>query len=1144
MTSIFNIKYIKAYVVSALALCITMLPFTTNAFDISTYAESSKLATGRWAKISVTEDGIYMLSNSALRGMGFSDPSKVHIYGYGGHQLPDVLSQNNYIDDLPMVQCLRTDRGIIFYADGVTEAVVKSGKYVRPKQNGYSNVGYYFVSDCEGSDREIPTAGSGSVSSPETTFNNYIFHEKDLVCVAPTGLQYGGEDFLYTPSRNFNFELKDVVDDSNVSLSCSFITTANADSQIKISVNNDELPYSSSDIIKATGSDHGNYRSTITNKSFLAESDKLTIGINYIRSGTVSAAHLDYLAINYTQKLRLSGSSLIFSLQRNQAALENATANTIVWDITSPLSIVEMNTSLSGTTLNWTNDYTNQRRYVAFDPSASFAEPKYVGNVANQNLHAVEVPDMVIFTPATWKSEAKRLADFHLEYDSLKVLVVDQEEVFNEFASGSRDVNAFRKMLKMLYDRSSSADKQLKYALFMGRGSYDNRAISTSTQALNYPIMPIWQSEKGENDTDSYTTDDIFAFLQDNSGNNFASDYHCIGVGRMPVTSAGGARSAVDKIITYSTKMPAGTWRNRTMLLADDQDHGVHMEQMEQVWNSMLNNGGNNLIHTKLYTDAYQLTGQGYPQARDFMFRTLDEGIVWWLFIGHANTTSLTHENLLKLSDINNMYLRKWPIFFAATCDFLRWDGNSISAGEIMWGLEAGGCIAQIAANRPVYISENVYMSKALGKHMFTRDDNGNRLTIGEIYRRAKNSTKTTDGGVSLSDANKLRYILMGDPALYPALPQHEIVVDRINNIPIGGQEQAIMQARQSVIVEGRILDKDGNIIPDFDGIIASTLYDADYSVTTRANGGVDENGNEVGKQIIFEQHGERLFAGNDSVKAGQFKVHIAMPSEIANNFREASLSLTAQQGAGQYRAFHGAGVSREFYVYGTDENAVDTIPPVIKAIYLNHPSFVSGNHVNTAPMLIAEISDNRGINMNTSGIGHQMNILIDGKKSFSDVAQFYTPATNGLPEGTIAYQLPSLDEGLHSLRLRVWDTSDNSSSKSIEFYVSPDQAPVLYDVFTDVNPASTEANFYLSHDRPDANVEVTISVFNMLGKPVWESVTSGRSDMFLTSPVKWDLRNMAGQRVIRGIYLYRASIREGDNVSNTRTRRIAVTGN
>ena len=104
-------------------------------------------------------------------------------------------------------------------------------------------------------------------------------------------------------------------------------------------------------------------------------------------------------------------------------------------------------------------------------------------------------------------------------------------------------------------------------------------------------------------------------------------------------------------------------------------------------------------------------------------------------------------------------------------------------------------------------------------------------------------------------------------------------------------------------------------------------------------------------------------------------------------------------------------------------------------------------------------------------------------------------------------------------------------------------RAPVVYDVYSDANPASTEANFYLSHDRPDAQLEVTISVYNMLGQPVWQSVTTGRSDMYLTSPVTWDLCDRAGHRVIRGIYLYQASIREGDTVSNTRTRRIAVTG-
>ncbi|MDE6317872.1 MAG: hypothetical protein K2L73_05690, partial [Muribaculaceae bacterium] len=219
-------------------------------------------------------------------------------------------------------------------------------------------------------------------------------------------------------------------------------------------------------------------------------------------------------------------------------------------------------------------------------------------------------------------------------------------------------------------------------------------------------------------------------------------------------------------------------------------------------------------------------------------------------------------------------------------------------------------------------------------------------------------------------------------------------------------------------------------------------------------------------------------------------------------------------------------------------------IPPVIKSIYLNHPSFISGDHVNTTPMLIAEISDNRGINMNTSGIGHQMNILIDGNKSYSDVAEYYTPSASGLAEGIIAYQLPTLLEGSHTLRLRIWDTADNSASETIEFYVSPDSSPIIYDVYTDANPASVEANFYLSHDRPDAQVEVTISVYDMLGRPVWQSVSTGRSDMYLTSPVTWNLHDNAGHRVTRGIYLYRASIREGDTVSGTATRRIAVTGN
>lgn len=234
---------------------------------MSTYADNSRMSTGRWAKISVTDDGIYLLSNAQMRRMGFNDPSKVHIYGYGGRQLPDYMTAATFVDDLPMVQTLRTDRGLLFYAEGITEAVTIGGRYVRPAQNSFTGEGYYFVSDCAGDDRDIPTEGSASASSPETTFSDYIFHERDLVSVAPTGRQYGGEDFLYTPSRSFSFDLKDIVSGSKVWLACSFMTTATSESTVKLSAYGNELPYSATDVIKVTSDDHGNYRGTVTIKT-------------------------------------------------------------------------------------------------------------------------------------------------------------------------------------------------------------------------------------------------------------------------------------------------------------------------------------------------------------------------------------------------------------------------------------------------------------------------------------------------------------------------------------------------------------------------------------------------------------------------------------------------------------------------------------------------------------------------------------------------------------------------------------------------------------------------------------------------------------------------------------------------------------
>lgn len=167
---------------------------------------------------------------------------------------------------------------------------------------------------------------------------------------------------------------------------------------------------------------------------------------------------------------------------------------------------------------------------------------------------------------------------------------------------------------------------------------------------------------------------------------------------------------------------------------------------------------------------------------------------------------------------------------------------------------------------------------------------------------------------------------------------------------------------------------------------------------------------------------------------------------------------------------------------------------------------------------------------------------ILDGRQTLTGISNYYTPAPDGSPSGTINYPIDDLQPGAHSLTFRVWDTSGNAAEKSIDFAVAETIAPKIYDIYSDANPASVSANFYLRHNQPDNMVTVTVTVYNMLGRPLWSQTVSGRSDMFLTMPVTWDLTDDSGNRVGRGIYLYRASITSDGISYETGSRRIAVT--
>lgn len=1113
-----------------------------NALPLSTYAPESVLASGKWVKVSVPQSGIYKITRSQLSQWGFTDLSKVRIHGYGGKRIEDRLSAENYIDDLPLIQSEAVADGVVFYGVGPEQWVTSVKDYAHIENNIYSNAGYYFVTESDSEPAAITSQGKAPTGETTTTFIERLHHEIDATSPGEAGYILVGENLKNQNNREFSFSLPGRVSGTDAWMECALVTKNYIATTVTITANGQKLDAVSADNIPACAKSaylHAGY--AVTSHVVPQQGEQLKLTISLANISSVISAWVDYVTVNYERALALpsSGHLTFSSSSANLSLTVGSSANVRVWDVTSPSKITRLNAEASGTSLSWRNDYTGRRQYAAWSDGASLPAPNFEEHVANQNLHAMENSDMVIFTLPEYKAQAERIAVLHASEDRpLKVAVLNIYDVYNEFSSGAPDVSAMRKCLKMLYDRGSEqGDRVVRYALLMGRATYDNRHLTSQFKgAAAYNTIPVWMTGSRNlqfSDNDAYGTDDFIAMLGDNKGTNPGYDKMHVAVGRMPVTSVSEARNVVDKLEKYVKSSKSGAWKNRMVFLADDGDTGIHLTQTESIISNLQQTPQNQNLVSKVYVDAYNLVGGACEGGRKDMFRMLDEGIVWWNFVGHANNHSWTSERMLTYNDINNLYLKNVPVLMAATCDFLRWDSNTISGGEILFHEPNGGTIATISATRPVFISENGYFTSAIGRHISLRDSEGRLPRLGDIYVNAKNDL-LNEKGDHVSSVNRLRFVLMGDPAMQLATPDNIVHLEKIGDTDVTPDNQVTLMALQRTTLSGKVCSPDGQVLTGFNGTVYLDIYDAEKSATTRG----ETKGNV---QISFEQHGDLLYSGLGEVKEGRFVVPVAMPGEVANNFRPATVNMYA---CAADKSAEAVGINSDFYVYGYDESVEpDNVPPVIEQFVLNEDTFNDGDQVNTSPLAMARISDDIGINISASGIGHQMVLTLDGRTTYTDVSLYYTTSTDGKPGGIINYPLTNLTTGDHTLTLKVWDTASNSTSATINFNVAEGLTPTLYKVYTDVNPAHTDVKFFITHNRPEAELTASITVYDLLGRKLWETTATVPSDMNTTFPITWDLCDTSGRRLPRGIYLYRATISDDNGITyDTASQRLAIT--
>ena len=1146
------IKIMRYFV--RMALSVVVLACCTvnmHALDKSYYATTSKLAEGSWVKIAVKESGIYQITADDIRAWGLgTDLSKIHVFGYGGKPLSETMLGDNYADDLPQMPIVRTGDRILFYAHGPLTWKHKGTALEQVQvQHPYAITGSYFVTN---DDRFTDIAAVKADNDPSgeliSTYTERLYHELEIINPGETGRAFLGDDFKSNRHQTFKFDLSGKVQGSQVKSYLMFgARTPNVNSTVTSSYNGKALPVTDADLISAVnGVSHVHYylngQSAGSIKTFTVDdTDELNYTLDYSCNGTVELARLDFLTINFERYLALRKGHLTFGLQyansSNCYRVSECGGATHVWNVTDPFAIVEMKTTSGGDGIViFSPEKSGRQEFVAFDESGTFSHPEFVAEVANQDIHGEPVPDMIILSPAAYLDQANRIAELHEKNDNFRVLVLDPEKVYNEFSSGTHDAMAYRRLCKMFYDRGVSEDgHKLGYLLLLGCGNYDNRLVGVDRDALGYPGLLTWQSTMGKTDDDSITSDDYFGILDDESGLD-DNDRMNIAVGRMIVKNVSEARAVVNKLVKYVNKPAYGAWRNQVIMVADDGNQAAHMQQSKDMISIARSNGGENMIYNYVFIDAFNAVSEGgartYPDARTKMYTTLKEGALWWNYIGHASTQNWTGEGLMMRSDVETqLFYRHLPVLYAATCEYTRFDNTVLSSGERIFLNANGGAVAVLCPARLAYISNNGSLSNAVAKYVFSPDEKGMPRRVGDILRLAKNSINTT------MDNNR-RYFCFGDPAMRLAWAPYTAQIETINGEPVGPDNKPVFKARETVEFTGKIVNLSGEVATNFNGAVVSTLFGPEQTITTHGYG-------SDGVPINYDDRPNRLAINVDTVDGGHFTVRVVIPSEVNNEYDDYSPSLISLYAYDSRDSLEAKGSNSDFYIYGyEDEQVADTIGPRIITLGLNDDNFVDGSEVNESPLVLATVSDESGVNFSSAGIGHSMTLTLDGTNTFNDLVSYYTPmyAEQGTL-GSISYQLSDLAPGLHSLRLRVWDVYNNVNEKTITFNVVKGLAPEIADVYCAGNPASVETSFYVKHNRPDAVVSVTIEVYDLMGRKVWSTTQSGRSDMYTTTPVTWDLTDLGGRRVPRGIYVYRATISTDGIKEATKAKKLAVAG-
>lgn len=361
--------------------------------------------------------------------------------------------------------------------------------------------------------------------------------------------------------------------------------------------------------------------------------------------------------------------------------------------------------------------------------------------------------DYVILTTDALRPAAEALAEFHRTHDTLRVAIVTQQDVFDQFDYGRPTPIATRRFVAAT---QAWTQHRARYLLLLGD------ALSASRTRTTAPWEVV---------TFGNAPSDAWFGMQTRSATDFTE---VLSIGRLPIRNADAGLIYAQKLERYTAEPQQWTRRSLHLSGGFSASEQALLLGYQKQWIDLVRAAPARL-DTTLLTKTSQLTVDGVH--RDRIRALMQEGQGWVAFFGHSSPqlweiltdNPQDFQNALRLPVVLSLGCRTG----AFTIGNL--ETNTLSLAEGLTIASPNGGIAHWGSSELSDIWTSQLLSLEAHRAVFTQ---GHRV-LGDAFRIAKARVAASSSGTTVV-RNLMQYGLIGDPAARYALPTSaELAVDR-----------------------------------------------------------------------------------------------------------------------------------------------------------------------------------------------------------------------------------------------------------------------------------------------------------------------------------------------------------------------------